>query len=302
MLAIRTLKILLTALLGIVALTLALSVWRDYILAPWTRDGRVSAHVIRIAPEVSGNIDRVFAVDNQQVKRGNLLYQINSENYQLTLKLRLAELARARELLNQRKEEFRRREKLGGAISTEEVENAKQTMLVASATVQVAESAAAKARLDVDRCEIRSPVDGYVTQLRIQPGDHASEGDTNIYIVDQNSFWITGYFEETKLRNIHIGDSTAIKLMGYDQDLRGRIQSIGHGIADLNEARSASGLPQVSPTLSWIRLAQRVPVRIELESIPDEVTLAAGMTGSIEVVTNEAVKHWRLTHWLQEYF
>ncbi|MBW6128454.1 HlyD family efflux transporter periplasmic adaptor subunit, partial [Pseudomonas aeruginosa] len=158
-----------------------------------------------------------------------------------------------------------------------------------------------QARLDLRRSELRSPVDGYVTQLRVQPGDYAAAGRTNIFIVDRRSFWVTGYFEETKLRNVQVGAPATIKLMGFDPLLDGHVASIGRGVADLNESRADSGLPQVSPNFSWIRLAQRVPVRIELDRVPAGVVLAAGMTGSVEVLQAGTARHWRLTRWLQEY-
>ena len=280
---VRLSKVAATFACGLLALCLALQLWQAYVLAPWTRDGRVSAQVIRIAPEVSGSVEAVFVADNQRVARGDPLYRIDPRSYRLAVRQREAELEQARETLRQRDEQWRRRMQLAGAVSREEG------------------AALDQARLDLRRSELRSPVDGYVTQLRVQPGDYAAAGRTNIFIVDRRSFWVTGYFEETKLRNVQVGAPATIKLMGFDPLLDGHVASIGRGVADLNESRADSGLPQVSPNFSWIRLAQRVPVRIELDRVPAGVVLAAGMTGSVEVLQAGTARHWRLTRWLQEY-
>jgi len=117
----------------------------------------------------------------------------------------------------------------------------------------------------------------------LNKGDYAVTGQPNIALIDAHSFWITGYFEETKLRGIQPGASARIRLMGYDQVLPGRVASIGRGITDSNQHADAQGLPSVEPSFSWVRLAQRIPVRVEFEHVPHDVLLAAGMTGSIEV-------------------
>ncbi|MBG7368824.1 HlyD family secretion protein [Pseudomonas aeruginosa] len=301
MFIVRICKVAATLGCGLVALCLASLLWKAYVLAPWTRDGRVSAQVIRIAPEVSGTLDALFVGDNQQVSRGDPLYRIDPSSYRLAVRQRRAELAQARETLRQRDEEWRRRAQLAGAMSREAIANAGRALRIARAQADAAGAALDQALLDLRRSELRAPVDGYVTQLRVQPGDYATAGETNLFIVDRHSFWVTGYFEETKLRNVRLGAPARIRLMGFDPLLEGHVASIGRGIADLNENRPDSGLPQVSPTFSWIRLAQRVPVRIELDRVPPEVVLAAGMTGSVEVLQPGSEGRWRLTRWLQEY-
>lgn len=297
----NTLKILVTLVLGLVALLFCTQLWRAYVLAPWTRDGRVSAQVLRIAPEVSGQVERLLVGDNQWVAKGALLYQIDQRAYLLAQQQRIAELAEARSVFAQRTAQFRRRTQLGDAIAREETDNAAQDLAVAKARVDAAQCQLAQAELDLARTTIRSPVDGYVTQLRLQPGDYAVAGSTNIYVVDGHSFWVTGYFEETKLPGVWVGAPASIKLMGFAPLLEGHVASIGRGIADGNELRSDSGLPQVAPTFSWIRLAQRVPVRIELDAVPEGVELAAGMTASIEVTEPGSAPHWRLSRWLQAF-
>ncbi|PMV17541.1 MULTISPECIES: efflux RND transporter periplasmic adaptor subunit [unclassified Pseudomonas] len=287
--------------LGLVALLFCMQLWRAYVLAPWTRDGRVSAQVIHIAPEVSGQVERLLVGDNQWVAKGALLYEIDQRAYQIAQQQRMAELAEARSIFEQRTAQFRRRSQLGDAIAREETDNAAQQLAVAKARLDAARSQLAQAQLDLGRTAVRSPVEGYVTQLRLQPGDYAVAGSTNIYVVDSQSFWVTAYFEETKLPGVLLGAPASIKLMGFAPLLQGHVASIGRGIADTNELRGDSGLPQVAPTFSWIRLAQRVPVRIELDSVPQGVELAAGMTASIEVGQANADARWRLTRWLQAF-
>ncbi|EJL02702.1 efflux transporter, RND family, MFP subunit [Pseudomonas fluorescens Q2-87] len=298
---VKILKLTFTLGLGLLALVFCLQLWRAYVLAPWTRDGRVSAQVIRIAPEVSGQIDQLLAGDNQWVAKGDLLYRIDARAYRLTQQQRAAAFAEARSVFEQRSAQFKRRAQLAGAIAREEIDNAARDLAVAQARLDAAGSQLAHAQLDLDRTAIRSPVDGYVTQLRLQVGDYAQAGNTNLFVVDAHSFWITGYFEETKLPSVRIGAPVSIKLMGFAPLLEGHVASMGRGIADANELRDDNGLPRVSPTFSWIRLAQRVPVRIELDRVPDGVELAAGMTASVEVTQSNAAPRWRLTQWLQAF-
>jgi multidrug resistance efflux pump len=287
--------------LGLLAIMFCLQLWRAYVLAPWTRDGRVSAQVIRIAPEVSGQVVQLLAGDNQWVTKGDLLYRIDARAYRLALQQRAAEFAEARSVFEQRSAQFKRRTRLAEAIAREEIDNAARDLAVAQARLDAARSQLAQARLDLERTTVRSPVDGYVTQLRLQAGDYAEAGNTNLFVVDGHSFWVTGYFEETKLPGVRIGAPVSIKLMGFAPLLKGHVASMGRGIADANELRSDSGLPRVSPTFSWIRLAQRVPVRIELDKVPDGVELAAGMTASVEVTSPDTAARWRLTQWLQAF-
>ncbi|WP_460150359.1 efflux RND transporter periplasmic adaptor subunit [Pseudomonas sp. S3_A03] len=301
MVIVKILKPAATLALGLLAVVFCLQLWRAYVLAPWTRDGRVSAQVIRIAPQVSGQIDRLSASDNQWVAKGDLLYRIDARAYRLAVQLRTAEFAEARSVFDQRSAQFKRRAQLADAIAREEIDNAARDLAVAQARLDAAASQLAQAQLDLDHTTVRSPVDGYVTQLRLQPGDYAQAGTTNLFVVDGHSFWVTGYFEETKLPGVRIGAPVSIKLMGFAALLQGHVASMGRGIADANELRNDSGLPTVSPTFSWIRLAQRVPVRIELDNVPDGVELAAGMTASVEVTQPNAAPRWRLTQWLQAF-
>lgn len=155
---------------------------------------------------------------------------------------------------------------------------------MATAAYQAAVATQELAKLDLARSVIRSPVDGYVTNLKLRPGDYATAGATNVAIVDGASFWITGYFEETKIQQIRVAAPVRIKLMGFDQPVTGHVESIGRGIENSSEAPGRFGLPNVAATFSWVRLAQRIPVRIHIDQVPSGVELAAGMTATIEII------------------
>ncbi|WP_116793426.1 HlyD family secretion protein [Achromobacter dolens] len=259
------------------------ALWRAYVVAPWTRDGRVSAQIVRIAPEVSGTVAEVSVADDQYVNRGEVLYRIDNASFTLELAQAEARLAAAEASLRQKTEEARRRRGMESLVPAEDIQRANQAVAIAQAELRGARVAVDRAKLDLARTELRAPTDGYVTRLRLNKGDYAVAGQPSLALIDAHSFWITGYFEETKLRGIQPGAAARIRLMGFDQVLPGRVASIGRGIADSNQQADAQGLPSVEPSFSWVRLAQRIPVRVEFEHVPREVVLAAGMTGSIEV-------------------
>lgn len=296
-----SLKALFTLLLVGIALCLAVMLWRAYVLAPWTRDGRVSAQVIRIAPEVSGTVSDVRVEDNQWVAKGALLFRLDSARFDLAVADAQAQLNEANATLQQKREEEKHRQQMGALMAAEDMQRAREASLVALAQQQQASAALALARLNQQRASIHAPVDGYVTHLRLQPGDYAVAGTPDIALVDAHSFWVTGYFEETKLPSMRIGDRVNIRLMGQQALLSGHIASFGRGISDSNQSSDAQGLPSVEATFSWIRLAQRIPVRIEFDTLPHDQLLTAGMSCSIAVAgTNTPQGHLTalLTRWL----
>ncbi|NRB54939.1 MAG: HlyD family secretion protein [Salinicola sp.] len=267
----------------IAAMLLVIALWQAYVLAPWTRDGRVNAQVVRIAPEVSGTIAEVAVTDDQYVKRGEVLYRIDPERFALAVEQAEARLASATATLSQKVDYAKRRKGLGEYVSREQVHSATQDVDIARAEKHQAQVALNLARLDLAHATLRSPVDGYVTHLRLRKGDYAVAGQQNLAVLDANSFWVTGYFAETKLQGIHPGAAATVQLMGFEAPLRGHVTSIGRGIANTNEGVDDQGLPSVEPSFSWVRLAQRIPVHIAIDRVPENIELAAGMTGSVEV-------------------
>lgn len=284
-----------SATLAVVAVCglLVAALWRAYVLSPWTRDGRVSADVVQIMPEVSGTVVEVAIADNQPVRRGQVLYRLDPDRFQIALDSAQAELAGRQAEVAVKASAASRRNALGEEIiATEVIDQANGETRIARAAVESARANVALAKLNLQRATVRAPVDGYVTNLRLRPGDYASAGLTKVSVVDSRSYWVTGYFEETKLARIAPGARAQIRLMGYETPLEGQVVSIGHGIANANESPDARGLPTVNPVFTWIRLAQRIPVRVRIDRAPPGVTLAAGMTCSVSV--GEAAAEGRL--------
>ncbi|MDR5826205.1 HlyD family secretion protein [Caballeronia sp. LZ043] len=292
----------LTLLSILVAGFFVLGLWNAYEVAPWTRDGRVSAETVRIAPEVSGTIVDVLVADNQTVRKGELLYRIDPIRYQLAVEQARALVAADAQTLRLRMDEAKRRVGLDDIVPGEEIEKTGRAVAIAQAELQKSQALLNTARLNLDRSVLRAPVNGYVTRLRLRPGDYSEAGKPNISIVDEQSFWVTGYFEETKIQRIRLGAPASIKLMGFDDQLSGSVESIGRGIADANTGLNGEGLPSVDPTFSWVRLAQRIPVRIKIEHVPANVLLASGMTCSIDVTQSgkdyHSTSQYKLLSWL----
>ena len=279
--------------LAVVAAALGLGIlaWRVYMLAPWTRDGRVRTEVVSIAPEVSGRVTNLAVVDNQAVRKGDLLFALDQDRYRLALAQAEAVIESRTHELRLREAQAARRARLNElSVSAEEKEQYASNAAVAAAALHEAQVAVRVARLDLARTEIRSPVNGWVTNLLLRAGDYATTGKTAVSVIDADAFWVSGYFEETKLARIREGAKATIWLMGESRPLGGRVESIARGISDPNTAAGGEGLANVNPTFTWVRLAQRIPVRIRLDSVPEGARLAAGMTCTIELSETDIVK------------
>jgi RND family efflux transporter MFP subunit len=258
--------------------------WRTYEDSPWTRDGRVRANVVNVAPDVAGAVIDLRVKDNQEVRIGDVLFTIDPARYQLALAQAEAALAGAKTVYDQRQEELERREKLSAvSISEEALTQARSAALAAQASYDQAVAALGVAKLNLARTEVRSPVNGHVTNLLVDRGDYATAGRAMVAIIDSDSYYIAGYFEETKLRNIRIGDPASVRLMGYHEPIQGHVQSVARAITDRENAIAGDLIANVNPTFSWVRLAQRIPVRIAIDKVPDGLTLSAGMTATIVV-------------------
>ncbi|MFC0408847.1 efflux RND transporter periplasmic adaptor subunit [Roseomonas elaeocarpi] len=278
-----TLRVLVTLAMVAVAAVLVLMLWRSYMLAPWTRDGRVQAQVVNVASEVPGTVVEVKVRDNQFVKQGDVLFQVDRARFQLAVAQAQASIASAQNQLDLARSEARRQRDLRVYASEEAREKADSSAAVAEATLDGARVALNTAQLNLARSTIVSPVNGFITHLRLQPGNYVNAGVAQIAIIDSDSFWIDGYFEETKLHTIQPGQTARIRLMGYDAPLDGVVGSIGRGVSDANDATNSRGLPTVNPIFTWVRLAQRIPVRIDIKHVPEGITLVAGMTASVAV-------------------
>jgi multidrug resistance efflux pump len=273
--------------LGTVAIAalLAWATWQAYMGAPWTRDGTVRAYVVTMAPEVAGRIAKLPVRDNQFVHKGDVLFEIEPADYRIALESAQAQAQRDGAALDYARANEGRQATLEGEgwVSKNIYQQVASTMHQLEAAVAVDRAAIAKAQLDLSRVVVRSPVNGYVTNLLAQLGDYANVGQRLISLVDADSFWIDAYFEETSLGRILEGDPATVKLMGYSQLVRGHIGGVAHGINIPNAQPDQAGLASVNPIFTWVRLAQRVPVRIHIDQVPDGVRLIAGMTATVQI-------------------
>jgi RND family efflux transporter MFP subunit len=272
--------------LGVVGLaSLAVwAAWNAYMKTPWTRDATVRAYVVAMAPEVAGRIVELPVADNQFVHKGDLLMVVDPTDYKIGVSLAEAAVEQARATAQNAEAEFQRRQKLDDlAASTEEKQTFAANALAAQAGYRRASANLDQANVNLRRTRILSPVNGYVTNLLVQLGDYVNIGQKSISVVNADSFWIDGYFEETSLSKIHESDAAAIKLLGYRQVLRGHVKGIARGINVANAQSDASGLASVNPIFTWVRLAQRVPVRVHIDVVPEDVRLVVGMTATVEI-------------------
>jgi multidrug resistance efflux pump len=287
----------------------------------------VRAEIVRIAPDVSGLVTQVNVIDNQTVKKGDLLFVIDGARYQNAVDLARANVVAAqaaaraaaaninaaaaaasqsRSSYDLSLAQYKRREQLSDVLSAEDRTNAQSAANTAragwsraqalqeqasagkeqaQAAVTQAQVALVTAQLNLDRTEVRAPVDGYITNLGMRVGDYAAAGVARMALIDSHSYWVYGYFEETKLPQVRVGDQVDIRLMSGGVQLQGTVESIARGITDADNPTGPDQLAEVNPTFNWVRLAQRVPVRVRIDSkdLPGGAILAAGMTATLIV-------------------
>lgn len=276
--------------LAAVAVVLVHALWHHYMYAPWTRDGRVRAEVVSIAPDVSGLVVELDVRDNQFVHRGDVLMRIDPDHYRIAIDQAQARVhAREAELRMRRADAARRADADSLVVSVEARDNASTSATGADAAYREALAELDAARLNLARATVLAPVDGYVTNLNVYRGDYAVAGKAQLALIDAHSFWVYGFFEETKLPFIHVGAPATMRLMS-GQSLNGHVESIARGIYDRDNPESHELLADVNPTFNWVRLAQRVPVRIHIDTVPDGVLLAAGTTCTV-IVGPSAATH-----------
>ncbi|MBB5422655.1 efflux RND transporter periplasmic adaptor subunit [Paraburkholderia sp. CNPSo 3155] len=276
-------QILLTLIVVAVAAFVLWKLVDYYMFAPWTRDGHVRADVIQVAPDVSGLISSVEVMDNQQVKQGQVLFRIDQARYTLALRQAEATAQQRRATLDQARREYARNRQLGNLVAAEVLEESRSRVDAGEAALADANVAIDTAKLNLERSTIKSPVDGYLNDRAPRAGEFVAAGRAVVAVVDMHSFRVDGYFEETKLRGIDIGQPVDIIVMGEPKPLRGHVQSIVAGIEDRDRTQSANLLPNVNPAFSWVRLAQRIPVRVALDEVPADFRLIAGRTATVSV-------------------
>jgi RND family efflux transporter MFP subunit len=255
--------------------------WVHYMDEPWTRDGRVRADVVNVAPDVSGAVVSMPVKDNQFVHKGDLVMEIDPSHYKIAVEQAQATVDERKTELQTRKDDAARRADMDNeVVSKENRDNAAHAAAGAAAQLEQAQAALDAAELNLQRTRVIAPVDGYITNLNTYRGDYAVAGSAKLAIVDSDSFWVYGYFEETKLPHVQVGDKASIILMSGGK-LQGHVESISRGIYDRDNPESRELLADVNPTFNWVRLAQRVPVRIHIDNVPSGVLLSAGTTCTV---------------------
>jgi len=286
-------KYLTTGLVVAIAVFAGYSMYSDYVTNPWTRDGQVQAQVIQITPRVSGPIVDLPIADNQPVKAGDLLWRIDPRTYEAAVDQAAAQLTYNQAVLAETQDEEARarriREKNPGAVSAEELNLRINKRKAAEANISLSEAELENARLNLEFCEVRASVDGYVTNLKLRLGSQAVANAAALALVDTSSFWVSGFFRENYIADIRAGDRAVVTLMTYpDTPIKGTVDSLGWGISQQDGSTGQDLLPTISPTFEWIRLAQRVPVRVHIDDLPAGIELRVGTTASVLVLPGTA--------------
>ncbi|MGO1274160.1 MAG: efflux RND transporter periplasmic adaptor subunit, partial [Pseudomonas helleri] len=261
-------SLLATLLVLALAIWIGRTLWEHYMNTPWTRDGRVRADIINVAADVNGYVVNVPVKDNQLVKKGDVLLEIDPEHYEIAVKQAESLVASRKATWEMRKQNARRRADMDNlVISRENRDDAGNIADSALADYQHAQAQLDAAKLNLKRTKVVATVDGYVTNLNVHPGDYARVGDPKMAVIDKDSFWVYGFFEETKLPHIRVGDTAELQMMSGEV-LKGHVESISRGIYDRDNPESRELVADVNPTFNWVRLAQRIPVRIAFDEVP----------------------------------
>ena len=282
-------RYLVTLAVVLVALFIGWRLWIHYENDPWTRDGRIKADVVQVAPDVTGQVVKLHVIDNQVVNIGDVLFEIDPERFELALRQAKAAEEAAKVTLAQAIRESNRNRELKDLVATEVTEQGQSRVEEARAALLQAIVNRDKAQLDLDRTKVVAAVDGIVTNLVLRTGSYVTASHPVMALVDRNSYYAEGYFEETKLPNIAVGDRATIRLMSDDEVLEGHVHSISRGIEDRERTTVGKLMQYINPAFNWVRLVQRIPVRIEFDSIPENVRLVSGQTVTIEVFPSEKV-------------
>ena len=280
----KTLKYFSTIVVAALAVLAGWFMWNYYMQSPWTRDGKVRAEQVSVAPQVSGTIVDLPIRDNQFVNAGDLLFRIDKTPFHIAELNAQAQLARAQsELAKANNEANRRRHLSQNVISAEELDTANLNVKAMQASVDVAQATLRQAQWQLAQTDVRAPVSGWITNLSTRTGDFATTGQPLFALVDSHSFYVMGYFEETKLHHIREGAPAQITLYSGNIKLQGHVSSIGRAIYDQSVESDSGLVPDIKPNVPWVRLAQRVPVRIEFDQLPRDVTLVSGTTCSVAI-------------------
>ena len=286
-------QVLVTLTVVVLAIVGARWLWIHYNVEPWTRDGRVRADIVQVSPDLSALVTEVRVKNNQSVNKDEVLFVLDRPRFELTLRQAEASVAAAAVALAQAKRENERNRNLKDLVTTEQVEEGQSKVDQLAAQLNSARVQRDLARLNLDRTTVRAPVNGIVTNVELQPGDYASAGVQVLALVDTDTIHVDGYFEETKLSQVCEGDRAHVQLVGYPQLIDGHVDSVARGIYVANAEPNLQGLATVNPIYTWVRLAQRIPVHINVDQVPAGVRLVAGLTATVRIVPGGGGCHIR---------
>jgi multidrug resistance efflux pump len=266
--------------------------YKAYIENPWTRDGQVRTQVIQVTPRVSGMVTKIHVADNQRVKTGDLLFEIDPSQYQVKVDQAEARLQRNLEASKGKKIEYERVKKIynrdKGAVSQKDLVRNETNYFKSLADIDSSTEALNTAKLNLSYTKVYAEVDGYVSNINFQTGSQATANHAIMALVDENAYWVFGFFREDAIPDVEVGDKAVVTLLAYpDTPLKGSVESIAWGISHSDGNPGNNLLPSVKPVFQWIRLAQRIPVRIKLDTLPENVKLRFGLTASVMVLKNE---------------
>ncbi|WP_018897210.1 HlyD family secretion protein [Rhizobium sp. 2MFCol3.1] len=278
-------RFLLTGVVVALAGVLGWHLWDYYMNDPWTRDGKVRADVVHLASDVSGIVSEVDATDNQTVKKGDVIFRIDQARFALALRQAEAQMESSKAALDMAKSDLDLYRKLGdNSVTRQKIQQAETTVQQDEATYNQAVISRDTAQLNLDRSVVRAPVNGVLTNFSMRPGNYVTAGSAVTALIDTDSYYISGYFEENKLDRIKVGDEALVYLMGSETPLKGRVTGVAGGIEDRERSDTGAQLANVNPTFTWVRLAQRVPVRVTLDGEPGGAALVAGRTASVTII------------------
>lgn len=288
-----------TVILVILAFIAIFHAWVYYTESPWTRDARFSADVVAIAPDVSGLITEVDIKDNQLVKKGQTLFVIDRPRYEKALDEAEADVAYYQALAAEKRREAGRRNKIGTvALSREELDQANSSLQTVEHQLAKSQAVRDLARLDLERTVIRAPSDGWITNLNVYGGEFITRGSTAVALVKAGTFYVIAYMEETKLEGVRPGYRAEITPLGSTRVLKGTVDSVASGVTNASSSVDSKGMATIDSNLEWVRLAQRVPVRIRLDKQVGNLW-PAGTTATV-IITGEKDRDRRQMSFFQK--
>ncbi|EPE98045.1 efflux RND transporter periplasmic adaptor subunit [Rhizobium grahamii] len=278
-------RFVLTGVMVALAGVLGWHLWDYYMDEPWTRDGKIRADVVRLAADVSGIVSEVDAKDNQAVRKGDVIFRIDQARFSLALRQAEAQIESSKAALDMARSDLELYRKLGeSSVTRQKIQQAETTVQQDEAAYSQAVISRDTAQLNLDRSVVRAPVNGVLTNFSMKPGNYVTAGTAVTALIDSDSYYVAGYFEENKLDRIQVGDAALVYLMGSKIPLKGHVDGVAGGIEDRERSDTSAQLANVTPTFTWVRLAQRVPVRVALDTLPDGTALVAGRTASVTIV------------------